>query len=367
MAYTYNDFLKAASGSNMMERFDQNDLEITKSNPEYGLSLLRLMKDRDGAVSTEARLLTEEAISQLKSNYALPGSSRAVSAMKADLTLPSLLTADTEAGSGTTKENLPTITEPVTTSSTVEAAQSSAAANTQQSSAEATAETAVSDIGFSYDNESDYQRLLRNITNPTKFSYDPESDPAWSAYRKSYLLEGDRATQNALARAAAATGGIPSTYALTAAQQAGASYGEQLSAIIPTLEQNAYDRYLNDLNQKLTALQALETDRTDAYSKYMDAYQVLLNNIQQNTQTELTDTTDGGSEGSLTAEDIAYIQNVYPSGAITNPAIWADLVERFGEEALLAAGFTNASETSGQRLGLIDGAIAKGQNAYVLH
>ena len=42
MAYTYDDFQKAASGSNV--NFSQYDLDLAKKYPEFGMSVLDLKK-----------------------------------------------------------------------------------------------------------------------------------------------------------------------------------------------------------------------------------------------------------------------------------------------------------------------------------
>lgn len=288
MAYTYDDFLKAASGTNLLGRFSQDELEITKTNPEYGLSMLSLMKDQDSASTPEAKLLVGEAMNLLRSNYSVasPGSTDTRSQLA-------------EYGS------------------------------------------------FKYDKEDEYQQLLKNIANPTPFQYDREEDPAWDAYKKAYLREGERATGNALARASAATGGVPSSYAITAAQQAGANYGEQLAGMVPALEQQAYERYLNDQNLKQKALQALEADRADAYDKYLDGYQMLLDKIRQESEQQPstgngTQGVVGGSENSsgLTDGDMDYLKTTYPTGKITSKNVWDELIALYGEPALTAAGYS---------------------------
>lgn len=83
------------------------------------------------------------------------------------------------------------------------------------------------------------------------WSYDPYSDPVWQAYQKQYRREGDRATREAMAQAASMTGGIPSSYAATAASQAGDYYASQLSDKIPQLYQDAYNRYLSEFQKQL--------------------------------------------------------------------------------------------------------------------
>ncbi len=96
-----------------------------------------------------------------------------------------------------------------------------------------------------------------------EFSYEHETDPVYQAYQKQYEREGRRAQQNALGDAAAMTGGIPSTYAVSAATQAGDYYASQLSDKIPELYQAAYNRHLQDLNQ-------WNTDRSFLYGQHMD-------------------------------------------------------------------------------------------------
>lgn len=112
--------------------------------------------------------------------------------------------------------------------------------------------------------------MLDAILNREDFSWSKETDPQWSSYKKSYLREGDRATQNALAQASAASGGRPSTAAVTAASQAGDYYAAQLNDVIPTLYQQAYDRYLNEYNMMLQDLGAVNTQEQLDYAKYLD-------------------------------------------------------------------------------------------------
>ena len=69
MAYTYEDFINAATKAGMMDRFDQTDLETARKSPEYGLSLLSLMGDMDKAQTEEQRLLAGEAAKQLRTSY----------------------------------------------------------------------------------------------------------------------------------------------------------------------------------------------------------------------------------------------------------------------------------------------------------
>lgn len=205
MAYTYEDFTTAAQNAGLLDGFSEDDLNIAKTNPEYGLSMLKLRQDAAGATTTEQQLLAQEAENQLRSAYGSLG------------------------------------------------------AQTQSS--------------FQYGNENEYQKLLNDVTNYQPFSYDAGSDPSYSAYKKAYLREAERATQDTLAKASAASGGVPSSYAVSAAQQAGNYYTGQLNDAIPTLQQNAYQRYLSDYNAKLSAFDAMSTDRNFDYNAYLQEYE----------------------------------------------------------------------------------------------
>lgn len=113
-----------------------------------------------------------------------------------------------------------------------------------------------------------------------EFSYSTETDPLYSAYKKQYNREGDRAMQDALGAASAATGGVPSSYATAAATQAGDYYASQLSDKVPELYQQAYNQYLNELNQ-------WNTDRSFAYGQYIDELNQQTANRQEALQNAL--------------------------------------------------------------------------------
>ncbi len=84
---------------------------------------------------------------------------------------------------------------------------------------------------------------LGDLNRGEKFSYDYKSDPAWQAYSKYYDLLADKAVDDALTQMLARTGGYVNSNALSAAYQARNNYLQQKTNIIPTLEQNAYDRW----------------------------------------------------------------------------------------------------------------------------
>ena len=233
--FTYDGFLTAASNAGLLGEFSQADLDTARKYPEFGYSILGLKQDIHKATTPEAKLLANEAANQLRSSYGGYTGGKYGADYISDGKIPnqidSVLDKINGFGSFTFDQERP-----------------------------------------SYENQyaEQQQALLDAIINRPDFSWSKEDDPQWHSYRKSYLREGDRATADALGQAAAASGGRPSTAALTAATQAGDYYATQLNDIIPTLYQQAYDRYLNEYNMSLQDLNAVNTQEQLDYAKYLD-------------------------------------------------------------------------------------------------
>lgn len=232
MAYTYDDFQKAASGSNV--NFSQYDLDLAKKYPEFGMSVLDLKKQYAGATTAEQRALINAKANQLRSSYGNYTAGADGSQYVSD------------------GKYAPKIDE------------------------------ALDKIGsfkpFTYDSAPSYenrfqqkqQELLDAALKRDPFSWSKETDPQYSSYKKTYLREGERATADALAKASAASGGRPSSFAVNAATQAGDYYATKLSDVIPTLYQQAYERYLKDYQMKLSDLEAVNNQEQLDYAKYLD-------------------------------------------------------------------------------------------------
>lgn len=256
MAYTYDDFVSAANSAGLMNRFSNQDLQVAQTNPEYGLSLLGLLQDNASATTEEQRLLATEAANQLRKSYGVYNTGN--------------LDSDSAYASSYGSQ----------INSLLDQAANYGSFNYANQDAYQGALDQLTNYGnYSYGNQNAYQSLLDSIVNQRSFSYDVETDPGYSAYKKQYLREGDRASANALAQASAASGGRASSYALSAAQQAANYYAGQLSDIIPTLEQNAYQKYLNDFSNRLSSLSALESDRAFDYENWMNQYSMLQNSL----------------------------------------------------------------------------------------
>lgn len=234
MAYTYDDFVKAANQSGLMGQFSQDDLNLAQKYPEFGLSVLSLKKDYNNAATAEQRLLANQAANELRKSYGN-------------------YSGGVDGGSFRLESKLNRRSDDL-----------------------------LDQLGsfgsFSYGEAPTYENtfaqqqkdLLDRILNREDFSWSKETDPQWSSYKKSYLREGDRATANALAQASAASGGRPSSHAVNAATQAGDYYATKLNDVIPTLYQQAYERYLDEYNMKLKDLNTVNQQEQLDYAKYLD-------------------------------------------------------------------------------------------------
>lgn len=120
------------------------------------------------------------------------------------------------------------------------------------------------------------QSLLQQILGRGDFNYDYQTDPVWQSYKKQYTREGQRAQADALGQAAAMTGGVPSSYAQTAAQQAGNYYAAQMSDKIPELYRAAYDRWNAEGDRMLGNMNMLRGLSNDDYARYGDNYDRLM-------------------------------------------------------------------------------------------
>lgn len=110
------------------------------------------------------------------------------------------------------------------------------------------------------------ENILSKLKNREEFSYNPETDPVFQAYRTKYQLEGERAGRNAMADLSALTGGYASSAAVTAGAQARQYYAKQLTDVIPDLAKQAFDRYV----EKYQADLGLAKQMIDLYDKVYD-------------------------------------------------------------------------------------------------
>lgn len=112
--------------------------------------------------------------------------------------------------------------------------------------------------------------LLNGIANREDFVYDPLQDASYQSLAKIYNKRGEQAARNTLGDAASLNGGLGSSYATTAAQQARNDYNQEFAALVPELEQNAYQRYKDSYDMDVSAFNALSQRDNDLYGRYRD-------------------------------------------------------------------------------------------------
>lgn len=234
--FTYDDFEKAANKAGLWNQFSQADLNTAKSNPDFGMSILNLKQNYGNAATDEERQKINDQANALRSSYG----NYTGGADGSQFVSTGLLNSKIDDTLGKVASYAPF-------------------------------SYAVPAPAYSNQYADRQAALLDEILNRKEFEWSKETDPNWAAYKKEYLREGDRAAANALAQASAASGGRPSSYAATAASQAGDYYAGQLADKIPELYQQAYERYLNDYNMKLSDLSAVNSQEQMDYAKFLDS------------------------------------------------------------------------------------------------
>lgn len=110
--------------------------------------------------------------------------------------------------------------------------------------------------------------LINQAINRQPFEWDPATDQAYQAYARMYTRLGEEAGRDTLADVASNTGGLASSYATTASQQARGAYNQALTDKIPELMQLAYDRYRNEYNDALAGINTLQGVDDSLYNRF---------------------------------------------------------------------------------------------------
>ncbi len=343
--YTYEDFERALLASGLGEQFSAADLELAKKNPDAGMSILSYKQDYNKATTDELRALANAGAEAVRSSF-----------------------GEYTGGSGGSGYKV-----------------------TQMSPGSFEYEKSAPEYREKYGDQ--VNDLMTEILNREDFSYDPETDPMYSSYKKTYTREGNRATADTLGEAAAMTGGIPSSYAVSAASQAGNYYASQLADKVPELYEMAYQKYLGEYQERLDKLQLLQDREQFEYSKYLDElekyesdrnfnYGKWLDEIESQanerseaiykakeaaeygdyslleslgitpdynmTERESQGTNAGGYgviEQTIPESLVAALRQTYPDGIIKDEGRWNELVGQYGEEMLAGNGFAKGNET----------------------
>ncbi len=249
--FTYEDFENALNESGLGSQFSAADMKLAQEDPDAGMSILNYKKDYAAATTDEERAVANKGAENVRASFGEYTGGKDGSGFYATQLSPNHF----EYGSAPTYNNqyAGTIQDLLN--------QQLNYGNYSYSGEKPT-----------YNNRYDaqIQELLGEILNRQEFTYDPETDPLYANYRKQYTREGDRATANALANAAASSGGQLSSWAQTAAGQAANDYAAQMTDKIPELEQLAYQKYMNEENLKYSDLAAVQGAEQSDYDKYLN-------------------------------------------------------------------------------------------------
>ena len=245
--FTYDQFQKAAQDSGLMGEFSAADLSLAQRNPDAGMSLLKYKQDYHAATTDEARALANLGAEGIRSSYGNYTGGDNGGSFYLDPLSPSSF----DGGKAPTYQNqyagdIADLWEQQKNYGSYDYGEAAPVYNNR------------------YDDT--IQDLIQGILNREDFSYDPATDPLYQNYRKQYTREGQRATADTLGAAAAASGGIPSSYATTA----GNYYAAQMTDKIPELYQLAYNQYLNDYNMQLSDLGVVQGAEQSDYDKYLN-------------------------------------------------------------------------------------------------
>ena len=115
------------------------------------------------------------------------------------------------------------------------------------------------------------------------------ADPLYQQYRAQYMDAGRSAMRDTMGQAAALTGGYGSSYASTAGNQAYQSYLQQLNDKALTLQDSAFNRYQAEGSRLQQLLGNYQTEENSAYGRHQDAVEDYYNRLaalRQGQQTE---------------------------------------------------------------------------------
>ena len=112
--------------------------------------------------------------------------------------------------------------------------------------------------------------LYEQTQSRAPFQYDAAADPIYKMYADRYTQSARQSAENAMAEAAALTGGYGNSYAAAAAQQAYDAQMNGLNDMLPQLQEQAYSRYQSEGDALLEQLAAAQAMDERAYGRYRD-------------------------------------------------------------------------------------------------
>ena len=143
-----------------------------------------------------------------------------------------------------------------------------------------TAKNAVNNYGDFVFSQNDWLNSIKDsIQNYGEFSYDVNSDALYQQYADQYARQGKLASADAMGQAAAMTGGYGNSYSAAVGNQAYQSYIQQLNDKVPELYQLALDRHNMGKEDLYNQYGLLLSEYEREYGLYSDEYNKLLESL----------------------------------------------------------------------------------------
>ena len=132
--------------------------------------------------------------------------------------------------------------------------------------------------------QSQLNDILQQINNRKEFSYDLNADALYQQYKDQYMLQGQKAMMDTMGQAAAMTGGYGNSYAQSVGQQAYQGYLQQLNDRVPELYQLALDQYNREedaLYDQASIMASMEEQDYGRYRDQLSDYNTELNRLTE--------------------------------------------------------------------------------------
>ena len=125
---------------------------------------------------------------------------------------------------------------------------------------------------------------ISQILNRDKFSYDLNGDALYQQYKDQYTTQGKLAMMDTMGQAATMTGGYGNSYVQTAGQQAYQAYLQQLNDVVPELYGMALDQYNQEgqaLYDQASLMASMEDQEYGRYRDQLSDYYTELNRLTE--------------------------------------------------------------------------------------
>lgn len=289
--YTYDEFETALNASGLRGNFSQYDLDLAKQNPTAGMGILQAKKDFQSATTDSQKALANYTAEQIRQEAGYQGGQDG----SGYYTVPQKSTTvisknESQSAMGTSKPQQSAISGG--SSGKIDYSGVGGQVTPKKQGSGVSDYYAKTNTGYNTTGEGagmsgfetyqpKYEAEINALSNKVASTeeyggYDPEADPLYASYKKQYLREAQRAQEDTMAKYAANTGGLASTAAVTASQQAFQYYATQLTDKIPELAQMDYNQWYNTqqlMIQKLSAMQSLENANYSIYASERQAAQ----------------------------------------------------------------------------------------------